>query len=746
MLTPSNYGPMSTHRSDSVNLLKVVLNNDSTLKYTGDISKNTAVIFHSLIEPVERQILMKTTSRIKPEWIEEVSSERWQKSVNFKFENGEIKSLLENRSRENIGDSILSKMKREAVDGKTKEISKLKHIKIESNIAIKISSHSSEVKVYGSKKEVEQAWWKIEEMFAKCYREVYSSDQVRNYPNREGADKICKIKTCLVITEEPELPRPAITQNFDEWYSQRLVLNNKEHKIQDTQIAKMLSTLKEDLQDDLKTSYEEPKILCISISLVKIKFKSTDLSREYEKLLNVNTSSEQYSPIKRIQEFFEGDTKAFLDQELELRVKNTNLYPSVRELTESYQDIELVVGQKNDLFRLKKDKENRKGGNFQNKLDEVIAKLKEQKVFGSEMIELTGGEFLERGERAFVYWKIKEMIKEEDLQQKENVIVHHRKYPLMMFEVFGEYEKRMKVANQIHRKIESLKIRRKSKVFNEHIPIHSSRSMKLIHQKIQSLREQNPDVQIALRLDEQTENKHLPSIHFICEGDNKRRNIEAEIKTLLQDGLQQKQFDSDTHQCCLCYQHVVLPKTANQKFKEREEVKQAQSQNEPMYGEKNLSRDPDGRIREKSVRIQHQAGNEGRRLILCGCIVCRECFEWYINECLDIQKEKKLHDDIKCPGCKGVVMIKDLGMLAFSAKEKICEKILTNYLQRLVMDGKEKIDACAVCRAIYVFDIDDKGIYRCRNSKCRLLSCSVCKKQVMGNNKLDFEQHRICWE
>ena len=92
------------------------------------------------------------------------------------------------------------------------------------------------------------------------------------------------------------------------------------------------------------------------------------------------------------------------------------------------------------------------------------------------------------------------------------------------------------------------------------------------------------------------------------------------------------------------------------------------------------------------------------------------------------------------------MMVKDLGMIPFNGQEKICEKILTNYLQKRVTSGKEKLDVCARCGAIYVFDIDDKGIYRCRNRKCRFLSCSVCKKQVMSNNKLDFEQHRVCWE
>ena len=238
---------------------------------------------------------------------------------------------------------------------------------------------------------------------------------------------------------------------------------------------------------------------------------------------------------------------------------------------------------------------------------------------------MTDREICERGERAFINWKIKQMVKEEGWQQKEHVIVEHQKYPLMMFEVFGEYEKRTKVANEIRQKIESLKTRSKIKVFNECISIHSTKSMDLIHQKMQSLCERNPDVQIALRLDEQTGNKQLPFIHFISEGENKRRQVKEEIEMLLQDGLQQANTDSDRHQCCLCYQNVILTKTAYQKVKEREESKQARDQIVRIRG-------------EKSVRIQHEAENEGRRLILCGRIVCKKCLEWYINECLDIQK------------------------------------------------------------------------------------------------------------
>ncbi|XP_066921264.1 uncharacterized protein [Clytia hemisphaerica] len=726
MLTPINYGEKGANDPQNVDLLKVRLNNRSNLKETGDILQNTATIFRTLFEPADKLVLMLTSSRIKSEWIVESSSKRWQKSINLKVLcDGKIKSFVECQPKKHIGGRILAKIHQTKVkveiEKKPREIRKLTHIQMLSNAMINVAFHSSEIKLYGSKKEIKKAREEVDQMYRTYYYDVINDDHLRRYPDREDSDKICDIKTGLVVSGKPKLPRPSITRNPDECNSGCLIINHQQGELNESQIEEMLTTLKPQLSDNVKENYEDPEInIFNSNKLAKIEFHRNDIAVELESLLR-----------RRTNEFFPRGTKAFLDQELELRVIDTDLYPSVSDLVDDYPTVKLDVRKK--IFRLKKKPKLRGNSNFQNELDEIVNSLREQKTFGSELIELTDRPY---GERAFIYFKIKQMIDREINKDDDLVEVKAQKHPVMMFEIFGENENRTKVADKIRHKKKSL-VRilegSSSKVYNEKIPIRSVNSIGPVLHKMQALQQQNENVKIELKFGANTGNKELPVVHLICDDVDRRRRAREEIEILIQDGLKQAQVDSDRTKCCLCLKDVALPKSSKQKKKEREEAKRARDEFEP--------------IREgRKVRIQQDEGLlEGRQLLLCGCTFCKTCLEMYLNERLDQQKGENVHQTINCQQCNGVLMVKDLGVLSFNAKEKICEKILMNYLRERIKDG-EKFDVCGGCRAIYVFNVNDEGVYRCQNRKCRFLFCSVCRKRVMGNNKLDFEQHESCWE
>ena len=130
----------------------------------------------------------------------------------------------------------------------------------------------------------------------------------------------------------------------------------------------MLTKLKSQLPTNLKENYEDPEInIFNSNKLAKLEFQRNDIPVELDRLL-----------YKRTAEFFPHGTKAFLDQETELRVIDTKLYPSVETLCEAYSTVRLDVRKK--IFRLKMKPKVKAKSTFQNELDEIVGLLREQKV------------------------------------------------------------------------------------------------------------------------------------------------------------------------------------------------------------------------------------------------------------------------------------------------------------------------------------------------------------------------------
>ena len=88
--------------------------------------------------------------------------------------------------------------------------------------------------------------------------------------------------------------------------------------------------------------------------------------------------------------------------------------------------------------------------------------------------------------------------------------------------------------------------------------------------------------------------------------------------------------------------------------------------------------------------------------------------------------------------------MKDINIFNDAIKEKIYRQALVNYLK--ADSNNARIDECRNCETLFVIKASDIGVYRCHDNKCRYLSCCVCGKSVMANNKVDFEQHaEKCW-
>ena len=101
------------------------------------------------------------------------------------------------------------------------------------------------------------------------------------------------------------------------------------------------------------------------------------------------------------------------------------------------------------------------------------------------------------------------------------------------------------------------------------------------------------------------------------------------------------------------------------------------------------------------------------------------------------------HAEIKCK-CGNSLMVKDLCRLRLQKKEDICRDIIINHLEDQ-LGLNETWDKCSECGWLRVISTTEKGVYICQNNLCRKQTCSVCRKTVLSNNELDFEQHKMCW-
>jgi len=119
--------------------------------------------------------------------------------------------------------------------------------------------------------------------------------------------------------------------------------------------------------------------------------------------------------------------------------------------------------------------------------------------------------------------------------------------------------------------------------------------------------------------------------------------------------------------------------------------------------------------------------------------IFRNSPEFLLNYFLDELK----HEPVNCSQCNQAIILKDINIFGDVVKEKLYRRALINYLK--AQSNYIRIDECGKCKTLFVIEDSDIGVYRCHDNKCRYMSCCVCGKSVMANNKADMDQHKVCW-
>ena len=367
LLTPTNYGDISAEDpSRDATILKLRLNRDSNMREHGDFVESTAAIFRTLFKPPRSEsVFMITSSRIKPEWVEECASKRWATSINLKIQGDSIQSLVKTYQIPHIGIPIMCKIRKEKIKEETKKGDGMKWIdwmEKESNARIQLFFDTAEIKVYGSKKEISRAVYdskkeictavETEEgiltIVKRFKNEMINTDSSAKYPKGEDKQEICKIKSGLLITKEA-VPRSIISRNLNEFQSGVLVLSDKEsNALTKEAINRMLNSLKERISsNELLKAWVLPEIIFCSGKLAKVNFQRLDIALEYNRLLSDRQTRNQ---------FFPNSTSCFLDSEIELRVIDTSLFPSVSESVDQFQFLTCRVNNAGNIFRIGMEK------------------------------------------------------------------------------------------------------------------------------------------------------------------------------------------------------------------------------------------------------------------------------------------------------------------------------------------------------------------------------------------------------
>ena len=703
-------------------LLKLELSNRSSLTKHGDVVQNSYLVFTNLFKTVSTgRVFMQQACRVTPQMIMENSSANWQTQCQLKpLSFDRLQSVVTRHSEEFIGPKILAAIL------KTNEKKKyLKELEDNSGAKVNFMSEHGQIRVYGSRCEVENVLEhsSLRSDITRMQNQCLESDFKVPYPlgNRKKLGSFqpgLHLDFSNVMYDEAKI--------FEEWKSVKtsyVIFRKIDHNKTD-KLEQNISNMKLKCPDiKLKSEWGNPRIpdkgkwTIGSISYCKMAFRSENVA------MYVCNNFQFYKK----DDFIE--TQCFLDNNEEVPVIDTRIYPSVLEMAENDSNIEVKTrGGYNPCFVICPAKK-KHGGRQYDYVKRFKDKLFESGILSSKKVQnINFG--LPIGfdqENAECLKLVERTIQEKCNKVNYKLVLHSTAKPFI--EIFGDDK------NQVAKMIQKIILEIKSGIRGQTLSLLYFKEIKLErHQYTKILRELDqvranyPEVELKVKSGSHFSRTDLvkPTIQIMTrvktEGEQCSRHIR---KVLENSGKTSAGTLLSDNRCCMCLKEVVLTKYV-------------------IRNERNE--------RKSDLFVKIDDIPNVKQLTLCGCIYCPSCLFISVQE--QIQNENFAKTGLKCANasksskkvCHQTILNQDLKdnltckrweqVLndAWNSHEKFWERNPT-------ATDNVVLQTCPKCEKKLTFHQNSQGIFSCSKCKFSPYYCVMCKCRV--TNEIEFGTHQM---
>ena len=733
MLTPSNVTRdfCETERGSSeqnhTHLLKIYLSNKSALSKLGDVVENTYVIFTELFKTSGGKVFMQAACRIQSEKIIDHASDRWLKQNNIvqrkmPFSLSELKSFVTKLPIQFVGPKILGEVLKELKHMKLDDDSSyLQSLEKRSGAVIRFMFDSGQIGIYGSECEAKNANEKsdLKKLVEDKKLQFIRNDYQVPYPHSKKRRTLGLFESGLRLNDTAiSVPQAEVVTNYSKIKPTVIMFRN----IAPDEKPNLEATL-EDIRenchnDEVLELWGEPQIFDndfftdrTGCPCLKIKFTSAIVAEYIDS--NFKSTAEQNGL---------SEAHCFLDNNVEIFVPDTYIYPSVHEIAEDFPDVKITARKR--LFVLSS-----LNWKAKNSVIDFKNTLNEQEIFLSEVVKETDiGLPKSAWKHTFKrLQEIKEKVESES--ECENYLIQLHGSIKPFFEVFGD--DKYEISCDIQTELDL--VRGKVKNHEDNLLFFLSYKLqrgelKRLRTKLSELRGQflSDCVTFTVTLGSRNDDKILPTVRVLAPSRELglkafyelKRNIETTQATSTMEAK-----NGDT-KCCKCLQKIHLDK--------------------PL---KHIKKKKGADV----VDLNPEVHDMGFSLTICGCIYCSSCL--YNLACDQIEAGIFHKSGIKCDAisdqtrkmCDQIIINQDLkDRLSFNLWSDLLDAAWLSYLTFWASSKPVVIDSCPACMEFFTYPRGIVGVIRCPNSYCKDYHCSRCGSTVYDEDTFYYHTNENC--
>ncbi|XP_075254007.1 uncharacterized protein LOC142345675 [Convolutriloba macropyga] len=706
-------------------LLKLELSNRSSLTKRGDVVQNTYLVFTNLFKAVSTgRIFMEQACRVTPQMIIENSNENWRKQCQIRpAGNRKLQSVVTRDSKEFVGPKVLGKILKTSDEKKY-----LKELEEQSGAKVNFMFDHGQIRVYGSQCEVANVLEhsSLQSDVVEQQKQCLQGDFRVSYPLGNGKKLGCfdpglRLDFNKAIFDEGK--------TIEDWKSVKkssVIFRKIDHnkiKILERNIRSMkLQCPDQEIKDQWGNArvLDDDRWTKSSISYCKITFRSANVA---------NYVCNNFSSYKME---LSDETHCFLDNNEEIPVIDTRIYPSVLKLSKIYPGIDVKTrGGHNPCFLVRPKEKN----DEKHQVNEFKQALADSHTFSSKTVENISFGFATCFKQEILECLnlVKESTENKMKRRNYKLVDHFTTKTNPSIEIFGDDK------NEVAKTIEQIITQIKHDIREEILPLFYFTEIELqrhqfatILRHLELLRANYPRVEFNVKSGSNFSRNDLvkPSIQIMTREKDQGIKCAKEIRKVLENSgsLSETISRTDTTlpdiRCCMCSQEVILKKFVNKKAEQEQ---------------------------KGSIHININKTTAVKSLTLCGCIYCPSCLFITVSE--QIQSEHFAKKGLKCANvseisrkdCNQTIMNQDLKDNLTSKRWKqtldAAWSAYVNFWESNPSLTEEcKLEICPSCEKGHKFSKNSRGVFSCSQFNISYYYCVKCKGRV--TNEIDFEDHQ----